>query len=72
MSITPSLTGNWKIYNKTAWHFPKLVLWIMDSRLVQKARAIFSTNTIQTETKHNLVTRVFPRFRQFACFYFEF
>ena len=44
----------------------------MDTRLVQEARAIFSTNTIQTETKHNLVTRVFPRFRQFACFYFEF
>ena len=26
----------------------------------------------KTKTKHNLVTRVFPRFRQFGCFYFEF
>ena len=25
-----------------------------------------------TKTNHDLVARVFPRFRQFHCFYFEF
>ena len=28
--------------------------------------------TCKTKTSHDLVTRVFPRFRQFGCFYFEF
>ena len=48
--LNQSELSNFSMYNinnKTAWHFTKLVLWIMDTWLVQKARAIFSTNTIQ-------------------------
>lgn len=44
-----------------------LVMW-----LVQKTRASFLTNQIQNWSQPDLVTRVFPRFSQFACFSFEF
>ena len=40
--------------------------------LVQKTRATLSTNQFKTKTNHDLVARVFPRFRQFVCLYFEF
>ena len=32
----------------------------------------FSTNQIQIKTSRGLVTGVFPRFRQFVCFYIVF
>ena len=40
--------------------------------LVQKTLATLSTNQFKTKTNHDLVARVFPRFRQFVCLYFEF
>ena len=38
----------------------------------EKTHTTFSTNQIKTETKCDLVARVFPRFKHFACFYVEF
>ena len=42
--------------------------------MVQKTRATFSTNQIENLPVYQswLVTRVFPRFMQFACCYWEF
>lgn len=52
------------------------VLWYYLTSLwdwfTEKTRASFSTNQIQTKTNCDLVARVFPRFTQFADFYFEF
>ena len=38
----------------------------------RKTLATLSTNQFKTKTNHDLVARVFPRFRQFVCLYFEF
>ena len=40
-------------------------------RLVQKTRATFDQSN-KTNTNRDLVACVFPRFRQFDCFYYEF
>ena len=40
--------------------------------LVQKTLATLLTNQFKTKTNHDLVARVFLRFRQFVCLYFEF
>ena len=37
-----------------------------------ETRTILLTNQMKTDTNNDLVARVFPRFRQFGCFYFEF
>ena len=49
-----------------------LVLLFFALWLVQKTLATLSTNQFKTKTNHDKVARVFPRFRQFVCLYFEF
>ena len=38
----------------------------------EKLFHFFYKSDSRTKTNHDLVARVFPRFRQFYCFYFEF
>ena len=41
--------------------------------MIQKTRAtLFQPIRCKTKINHNLVARVFPRFRQFGCVYFDF
>ena len=47
--------------------------WVLLYRDWSRKHALLSQPiTCKTITDHNLVARVFPRFRRFACFYFEF
>lgn len=54
------------------WKRSGIVLVLLYSALwlVQKTRDTFSTNKKETKANHDLVAGVFPRLRQYGCFYF--
>ena len=54
-------------FSGIAWVLPRSALWS-----VQKTRTTSPPIRCKTKTNHDLVAHVFPRFRQFCWFYFEF
>ena len=52
------------------------VIWVLHFTLLSDWSRILTPLsepiTCKTKTSRDLVARVFPRFRQFSCFYFEF